>query len=111
MFYSPWFLGMHLLWWAFWVVALVLFFAMLIPVPRSSWREYRMRDPSPRETAFDVLQRRYAAGELTAVEYEERRRLLERDAIRAREMQLTTAAPIATDRARDDAQREHEAMP
>ena len=67
-----WFFGMHVFWWFFWVLFILLFFALLRPVPRSK--------APKRETALEVLQRRYAAGEITTDEYEERKARLQRDA-------------------------------
>ncbi|MEO7037708.1 MAG: SHOCT domain-containing protein [Polyangiaceae bacterium] len=61
------------LWWLFWVLALIALFAFAVPVPRTRLRV--LKDSSP----LAVLQRRYAAGELTTEQYEERRAILERD--------------------------------
>lgn len=69
------YLGMHLIWWLFWIVLLIVVFGVLVPTPRSSRRT----------TALEILQRRYAAGELTTQEYEERRARIERDVPLARE--------------------------
>ena len=63
------FWGMHMLWWVFWIVLVVAFFSVATPVPRR-----RMR-----ETPLEVLKRRYAAGEITTAEYEERKDKLTRD--------------------------------
>ncbi len=63
------FWGMHFFWWLFWVAAIVLLFSPLTPV--SPGRR--------RETPLQVLQRRYATGEVSTVEYEERKTVLERD--------------------------------
>ena len=57
-----WFWGMHLLWWLFWFLIVASFFSLLTPVPRNKVRE----------TPLQVLQRRYAAGEIPTQEYEER---------------------------------------
>ncbi len=65
-----WFLGMHLLWWLFWFVIIALFFSALTPVPR-----HRVR-----ETPLQILQRRFAAGEISTEEYEDRKQRLQRDA-------------------------------
>ncbi len=72
--------GMHMLWWLFWILLLVLFFSFLTPVPRKKARLNRL-------TPLDILQRRFAAGEITTEDYEERKARLERDAppIRATE--------------------------
>ncbi len=70
MMHDGWFLGMHLFWWIFWIAVILLFFSLLTPVPRSRAR---------RETPLEILQRRYAAGEITTEEYKERKSLLEQD--------------------------------
>ena len=63
------FWGMHFFWWLFWVAAIMLLFTPMAPVPPGRRRE----------TPLLVLQRRYAAGEVSTVEYEERKKILERD--------------------------------
>lgn len=63
------FWGMHLFWWLFWIVLFVAFFSLLTPVPRRRVRE----------TPLEVLQRRYAAGEISTAEYEERKTRLTKD--------------------------------
>ena len=65
-----WFWGMHFLWWIFWILIIAFFVCGLTPVPRNKVRE----------TPLQILQRRYAAGEITTEEYEERKQRLERDA-------------------------------
>lgn len=65
--------GMHMLWWLFWILLLVSFFSFVTPVPRKKARLNRL-------TPLDILQRRYAAGEITTEDYEERKARLERDA-------------------------------
>ena len=63
------FWGMHFFWWLFWIAAIVLLFSpitQISPVRR-------------RQTPLEVLQRRYAAGEITTAAYEERKTTLERD--------------------------------
>ncbi len=57
------FWGMHFFWWLFWIVGIVVFVSLLSPVPRSRRRE----------TPLEVLQRRYAAGEISTEEYEKRK--------------------------------------
>ena len=71
MHYNGWgFLGMHFFWWLFWIALIVVLFALIEPVPRGRRRE----------TPLELLQRRYAAGEITGQEYEECKGKLERDA-------------------------------
>ncbi len=73
MFQDGWgFFGMHALWWLFWIIVLVLFFSVLTPVPRNEARRRR-------ETPLEILQRRYAAGEISTQEYEERKAKLQAD--------------------------------
>jgi len=70
---NGWFAGMHMFWWVFWIVAIALFFALVEAQPRRNSRKRR-------EKPLDILQKRYAAGELTTEEYEKRKSILERDA-------------------------------
>ena len=65
------FFGMHLFWWAFWILLIVVLFATLTPVPKSHMRSGAR--------ALDILRRRYAAGKVTTEEYERRKAVLERD--------------------------------
>lgn len=57
--------GMHLFWWLFWFAAIALLFGFAVPVPRRRYARLR-------ETPLDLLRRRYAAGELTTAEFDER---------------------------------------
>jgi len=66
------FWGMSAIWWLFWVAVIVIFFSLATPVPRSRIRQMR-------ETPLDILRRRYASGELTSEEFDERKRRLEGD--------------------------------
>jgi len=52
----------------FLVILWMLFFSFIMPVRRSNWTSYR-----DLQTPLQLLQRRYAAGEITSEEYEERR--------------------------------------
>ena len=69
MHYVDWmFWGMHVFWWLFWVAIVVVLFLSLTPTSRRQT-----------ERPLDILQRRYAAGEITTQEYEERKAVIERD--------------------------------
>lgn len=71
MHYDGWgFLGMHLFWWLFWIALIVALFSLFTPVPSGRRRE----------TPLEILQRRFAVGEVSSEEYEERKEKLERDA-------------------------------
>jgi putative membrane protein len=72
MIYYPYW-GMSGVWWLFWACAVIALFAFAAPVPRTRLRELRNSSP------LAILQRRYAAGELTTEQYEERKAVLERD--------------------------------
>jgi len=64
--------GMHSYWWFFWIFLWIVFFSFMTPMRRVTYRA--LQSPMQR------LQRRYAAGEVTSEEYEERRTKLLRDA-------------------------------
>lgn len=71
MHYDGWGLwGMHLFWWLFWIILIVALFSLFTPVPRARQRA----------TALELLARRYATGEISTEEYEERKAKLEHDA-------------------------------
>jgi putative membrane protein len=55
--------GMHFFWWLFWVLAIMLLFSPITPI--STGRRH--------QTPLEILQRRYAAGEVSTTEYEERK--------------------------------------
>lgn len=70
MHYNDWgFWGMHVFWWLFWIAVMVVLFTSLSPTSRRQ-----------SERPLEILQRRYATGEITTQEYEERKAALERDA-------------------------------
>jgi len=65
------FFGMHFFWWFFWFVLVIGALSFFEPVPRSKSRE--------RKGPLEILQRRYASGELTDDEYEKKKSKLEQD--------------------------------
>ncbi len=67
---SWWFLGMHVFWWIFWA-------ALLLWAYRWAMSILKRQELQGRETPLEVLQRRYAAGELSTQEYEERKARLQ----------------------------------
>jgi putative membrane protein len=68
--------GMHSLWWIFWLIVIAVVVVALLRTSGSAAQALR---ETPRETSHEVLRRRYAAGEVTTQEYEERKALLDRD--------------------------------
>jgi putative membrane protein len=65
-------MGMHGLWWIFWIVVVIA----LVFWGQSGSSARRER---PRETPHDVLRRRLANGEISTEEYEQRKAVLDRD--------------------------------
>jgi putative membrane protein len=62
---------MHAYWWFWWIFIWMMLLGFFVPVRRSNYRV--MQSP------LQILQARYAAGEITSEEYEERRSKLLRD--------------------------------
>ena len=65
------FWGMHFFWWIFWVALIAVVFSMFQPVPRTKNKAH--------SSPLEILQRRYASGELSDEEYEKKKSRLERD--------------------------------
>ena len=65
------FFGMHAFWWLFWIALVVAIFALA--------RGDAEKQKRKRETPLELLQRRYAAGEISSEEYAERKAKLEAD--------------------------------
>lgn len=55
----------------FWIALIVTAFVTVTPVPKNQMRSG--------ERALDILRRRYAAGQVSTEEYEQRKAVLERD--------------------------------
>ncbi len=64
------FWGMHLVWWFLWFVFIFWIFATPYDVTGQ-----RKKKDSP----LDILQKRFASGQITKEEYQEHRRILESD--------------------------------
>lgn len=62
--------GMHWGWWIIWIIAIVVI-VLLITRSRSA--------KTRRETPLELLERRYAAGEISTEEYDERKARLQQD--------------------------------
>lgn len=69
-YYGYHFWGMHLIWWFFWILIIVVLFGWFEPVPKR-----RIRSVSP----LGILQKRFASGEITKEEYEERKSMIKKD--------------------------------
>ena len=64
------FWGMHLIWWFIWGVFLFWIFATPYDVPG----QRRKRD-----TPLDILHKRFASGQITTEEYQEKKKILDTD--------------------------------
>lgn len=64
------FWGMHLIWWFIWLIILFSIFGFFEPV-----RKTRIKRDSP----LDILQKRFASGEISKDEYFENKKILEED--------------------------------
>jgi len=62
--------GMHLIWWAVWLMLLFWIFAIPRNIPGQRHRK---------ETAYMILQKRFASGQITAIEYNEMKKVLDLD--------------------------------
>jgi len=69
-YYNYQLIGMHFYWWILWIILIVWVFALPYDIPGQ-----RKKKDSP----FDILRRRLAAGEITKEEYQEYKVLLEKD--------------------------------
>jgi putative membrane protein len=67
MWYYNGYWGMNFIWWIIWILFLIWIFA-------TPWGFRRTRD-----TSYDILRKRFAAGEITKEEYEEKKAILEKD--------------------------------
>lgn len=67
MFYENNFWGMDFIWWCIWLVILFWIFAIPYDIPGQR---------NKRNSPLDILQKRYAAGEIDEKEYQTRRDIL-----------------------------------
>lgn len=75
MYYNFSYGGMYLIWWIVWGILLFWIFALPYKIPGQ-----RTRKDSP----LDLLQRRFAIGELTNDEYLEKKKILENDLVKTK---------------------------
>ncbi len=71
--YDYW--GMHLLWWIFWIAMLAIIFF-------TPWGSTRR---SSKSSLLHTLQKTYAEGKITTQEFEERKKVLEKEFRREKE--------------------------
>ena len=68
--YDNYYWGMNFIWWFVWVVILIWIFATPYEIPGQRRRK---------DTPLDILQKRFAMGQITNAEYQERKKVLEFD--------------------------------
>jgi len=64
------FWGMHLFWWIIWIILLIWIFVTPWDIPGQRTKK---------DTPLDILKKRFASGELTKEEYEEKKKILEQN--------------------------------
>ena len=62
--------GMHLIWWLIWVMFLLTIFVSPYDIPGQR---------SKRQSPLDILKNRFASGQITNEEYQEKKTMLESD--------------------------------
>jgi len=65
------FMGMHLIWWFFWIVFILWIFVTPFYLP-----VWRMKNDSP----LYLLHKQIASGQITSEEFQERKKFLEKQA-------------------------------
>lgn len=69
MFYEGYqFWGMHLIWWFVWIIILLSIFATPYNIPGPLKKK---------NSPLDILQKRFASGQITAEEYQQKKKILE----------------------------------
>jgi putative membrane protein len=74
MFYDGYqFWGMHLIWWVIWLGLIFWIFATPYNIPGQRRKKY---------TPLDILQKRFASGQITNEEYNEKKKILLNDIVK-----------------------------
>ncbi|KUJ63045.1 hypothetical protein AR687_06550 [Flavobacteriaceae bacterium CRH] len=68
MHYTNYYWGMSFIWWIAWVIMLIWIFAVPYNIPGQR---------NAKSTPLDLLQKRYAAGQIDLTEYNEKKEILE----------------------------------
>jgi len=68
MFYNNYYGGMALIWWAVWIIMIIWIFVTPYSIPGQRHKK---------ETALDILKKRFASGEITEKEYYEKKSIIE----------------------------------
>lgn len=68
--YNNHFWGMHIFWWIVWIIVIIWIFATPYDIPGQRKK---------RDGPLDILKKRFARGEITKEEYEEKKQFLEKN--------------------------------
>ena len=68
MYYTNYYWGMSFIWWIAWVIMLIWIFAVPYSIPGQR---------NAKNTPLDLLQKRYAAGQIDFTEYNKKKKILE----------------------------------
>lgn len=68
--YENYYLGMNSIWWILWIILLFWIFAIPYDIPGQRRKK---------ESAFHILQKRYAKGNITESEYQDKKKILEEE--------------------------------
>lgn len=70
MYYENYYWGMNVIWWFLWIVLIIWIFAIPYDIPGQKRKK---------ESAFDILQKKYADGKITKSEYLDKKQILEEE--------------------------------
>lgn len=68
--YNNYYWGMNTIWWLIWIILLVWIFVLPYDIPGQRKRK---------DSAFQILRKRFAAGEITVKVYEEMKAIIKND--------------------------------
>ena len=68
MFYNDYYWGMNFVWWFIWFILIIWIFAFPCNIPGQRYRK---------DSSFDILRKRFASGEITLDEYNDKKKILE----------------------------------
>ena len=68
MFYNDYYWGMNFVWWFIWFILIIWIFAVPYNIPGQRYRK---------DSSFDILRKRFASGEITLDEYNDKKKILE----------------------------------
>jgi putative membrane protein len=73
MFYSSSYGGMNFIWWIIWMIVIFWIFATPYNIPGQKTKK---------DSPLDILQKRFASGQINNDEYQEKKKILENDLVK-----------------------------